>query len=261
MDLIVRVMGWFRANLGAIAWRLLVALLIVLAAVILARVLSSAVQRALHPGRAQALAPALRGLVRLCVIGAGIVTALDQIGINIATVLAGAGVAGLAVGFGAQTLVKDVIAGFFIIFDEVLKPGDLARVGDAYGVVEAVGLRGMQIRGSEGQLWFIPNGQVSVVANFSRGWTRAVVQVLISYEQDLRKALHALQQAGNDFAKMHADLVLEPPEAQGILAAGPDVGIRLVVKVKADDRSEIERKLRQVIKERFDAEGVKFKLG
>jgi small conductance mechanosensitive channel len=153
-----------------------------------------------------------------------------------------------------------MISGFFIIFDGILKPGDLAKVGDAHGVVEAVGLRDTQIRGSEGQLWFIPNGQVAVVANFNRGWTRAAVQVLISCDQDVHKALEALQQAGNDFVKMHADIVLEPPEAQGILAAGSDVGLRLVIKVNAADHSEIERKLRQVIKERFDAEGVKLKL-
>ena len=109
-------------------------------------------------------------------------TAFDHLGLDVKAMLAGVGVLGLAVGFGAQSLFKDVISGFFLIFDGVLKVGDVSRVGDVTGVVEDVGLRRTCVRSFDGQLFYVPNGQIATVGSYSRDWTRAVVEVGVAYE-------------------------------------------------------------------------------
>lgn len=235
-------------------------LLIILAAWIVGGLLARWAARALkrRPGRGATLASATATGIRVFVVGLGVVMGLDQIGVDVGTLLAGAGILGLAVGFGAQSLVKDVISGFFLIFDEALSEGDIADVGGgAVGVVESVGLRMTQVRSFSGQLWYVQNGEIRSVGNFSRTWTRAVVEVGLAYEQDVAKGLKTLQEVGDTWAKEHDDIVLEPPEAQGVLGLNSsDVGVRLVIKVKAPEHFAAERELRARVKAAFDAAGV-----
>ncbi|MFW6087854.1 MAG: mechanosensitive ion channel family protein, partial [Myxococcota bacterium] len=176
----------------------------------------------------------------------------------IKAVLAGAGVLGLAIGFGAQSLVKDIISGFFLIFDDALGEGDIANVGgEVTGVIESVGLRITKVRALDGQLWYIQNGEIQRVGNYSRTWTRALVTVGLAYEQDVAKGLRVLQEVGDTYAAENPDLVLEPPEAQGVLGLDDSsVGVRLVVKVTAGNHWAAERDLRKRVKEAFDAAGV-----
>lgn len=260
-------MGWVSKGLAylqahwiQISLHVAAALGILLAAAIIGGALGRWAEKRLRRrgGRTEALAGVTRSAVRSVVLVIGIITALDQIGVNVTTLLAGAGVLGLAVGFGAQSLVKDVISGFFLIFDGAIAEGDIADVGGgAVGVVESVGLRVTTIRAFNGQLWYVHNGQIATVGNLSREWTRAVVDVGLAYEQDTAKGLKVLKEVGDAWAAENEEIVLEPPEAQGLLGLNAsDVGVRLVVKVKAPNHAVAERELRQRIKAAFDAEGV-----
>ncbi len=250
---------WIRDHWFDVVLRLGVALLILLGAVILGRVLGSwACRTLLHrTHRTHTLARIARTAIFGAVVLVGAVMALDHLGVDVAALLAGAGIVGLAVGFGAQSLVKDVLTGFFLIYEGAIAEGDVAEVGEATGVVERVGLRVSHVRTFNGQLFYIPNGQISVVGNWSREWTRAVVEVGIAYEHDVGKALAVLQRVGEEWAREHSEIVLEAPEAQGVMGLNAsDVGARLVIKVKAPEHWAAERELRRRIKDAFDREGV-----
>jgi small conductance mechanosensitive channel len=251
--------SYIRDHWVDLALRIGVSLLMLVVAVVLGAILGRWACRALlnRSHRAHTLARIARTAVSGAVTVVGAVMALDHLGVDVAALLAGAGILGLAVGFGAQSLVKDVITGFFLIYEGAIAEGDLAQVGEVTGVVERVGLRVSQVRTFNGQLFYIPNGQISVVGNWSREWVRAVVEVGLAYEHDVGKALAVLQRVGDDWARENEDLVLEAPEAQGVLGLNAsDVGVRLVVKVKAPEHWASERALRRRVKDAFDAEGV-----
>jgi len=248
---------WVSKNGADLVERIAAAVLVLLATVIVAQLLAGWVRRAVTRARGATLAGAAATSTKAAIIVIGAMTAVDHLGLDVKALLAGVGVFGLAVGFGAQSLVKDVISGFFLILDGVLKVGDIAQVGDATGVVEEVGLRRTSVRAFDGQLFYVPNGQIAAVGSYSRGWTRAVVEVGVAYEQDVRRALAVLKQTGDEIAAEREEIVLEPPEAQGVMGFGAsDVTVRLVIKVKAAEHWALERELRQRIKAAFDAEGV-----
>lgn len=260
MELIRRIYSYVLDNAGVVATRLVLAVVMLAIAYALAVVLARGVFRSLKfRGRGETLAPMMSTLVKVLAIGAGAVMALDHVGVNVGTVLAGAGVIGLAVGFGAQTLVKDCISGFFLIFDHVIAVGDWVEFDGKQGLVERVGLRITQIRNEEGVLWYVPNGRIEIVGNHSREWIRAVAKVALAYEQDTAKGLEILQQVGNRWAREHQDVVLEPPVAQGIVEFNAsDLTVRLVAKIKPKGMRcyDVERDLRRMIKEAFDEAGV-----
>ncbi len=234
--------------------------LVLFAALIAARVLARWTERALRrqKGRSETLAGVARSAIRIAVIGFGLAMALDQIGVNIGALLAGAGIVGLAVGFGAQSLVKDVISGFFLIFDGAIAEGDIVDAGNGVsGVVEAVGLRMTRIRAFNGQLWFVQNGEIRSVGNMSREWMRAIVEVGLAYEQDVAEGMRVLKQVADEWAEEHADVVIEAPEVQGLLGLNAsDVGIRVVIKVVPPHSWTAERELRVRLKAAFDKAGV-----
>jgi small-conductance mechanosensitive channel len=248
---------WVSKNGTGLVERLTATVLVLLATLVIAAILSGWVRRVVTRARGETLAGAAATTAKAAVIILGGMTAADHMGLDVKALLAGVGVLGLAVGFGAQSLVKDVISGFFLILDGVLKVGDIAQVGEATGVIEEVGLRRTCVRAFDGQLFYVPNGQIAAVGSYSRGWTRAVVEVGVAYEQDVRRALSVLKQVGDEIAAEQDEIVLEPPEAQGVMSFGAsEVAVRLVVKVKAAEHWALERELRQRIKAAFDAEGV-----
>jgi len=246
----------------SLALRLLAALLILSVAYLLAGWLSRSAERItvlVRDGRVAGLAPLSRSVVKVGVLGAGAAMALDQLGVSIAALLAGAGVVGLAVGFGAQNFVKDCISGFFLILDGVIAEGDIVHVDGTDGTVEKVGLRMTHVRAFNGQLWYLPNGEIKRVGNWNRDWARVVVQVGLAYEQEVSRGLEALARIGKQWAEEHAELVLEPPEAQGVMGLnGSDVTVRLVIKIDNSTKQlwPAERELRKRVKEAFDREGI-----
>lgn len=205
--------------------------------------------------RAQTLLPLMLEVQRYIIYFVATVTILAQLGIDTGAILASVGVVGLALGFGAQNLVKDVISGFFLLFDGLIAVGDVVKINDATsGAVESVGLRNTQLRDFSGLLWIVPNGDLRQFGNFNRGWTRAVIPVDIAYESDIGRAREALDEVAQAWAAENSAKVLEPPEVQGLMAFGTSgITLRLVIKVKAMEHWGAERELRARIKQAFDA--------
>ncbi len=250
--------AYIHTHAPVFAGRFFVAALILIVGMVAGRVLSRAASNMLSRRKdTVTLAPVMGSLVKVMIIGATSITALAHIGIDVSTVLAGAGVLGLAVGFGAQTLVKDLLSGFFLIFDGVLSVGDAVKMDQVEGVVEAVGLRMTQVRAFNGRVWYVPNGSISVVGNSSRDWGRAVIDVGIGYQDDVSKAIKLLGEIGSEFAREKGPLVLEHPQAQGVLSLDDSsVKLRLVVKTVVSEQFNSEIELRRRVKERFEASGI-----
>ncbi|WP_412062981.1 mechanosensitive ion channel family protein [Rubrivirga sp. IMCC45206] len=202
----------------------------------------------------------LGSVARYVVWAITIVTVLAIIGFDIRALLAGAGIAGLAIGFGAQTLVKDVISGFFLLFDDTLGNGDLIRIGTDTGTVEYVGLRLIKVRKFDGELLMVPAGELRTFGNKSVGYARAIVEVGLSYEQDASVALGVLEEVAAEWAateEAQAVMVEEAPQVQAILALGDSaVTARIIVQVRPGEQFPAERALRQRIKARFDERGI-----
>lgn len=175
--------------------------------------------------------------------------ALTEAGVSAGAIVAGAGILGAGLGFGAQSLVKDLISGLFIVFEDQYGVGDSVDLGQAEGVVESVGLRVTQVRDLEGTLWFVRNGEIMRVGNQSQGWARAVIDVAIEYQTDVSKAQEALLKA----AKSIKGKALGEPEIWGInTMSGDEVVLRLVQKTKPEDKDAVARLLRQAVKDEFD---------
>ena len=206
------------------------------------------------------MASVLKSLTTWAIIVIVVLTVLDALGIPTAPLLASAGIVGVAVGFGAQSLVRDVISGVFMISEDQYGVGDVVDLGDASGVVEAVGLRITRVRDVDGTVWYIRNGEVLRVGNRSQGWARAVLDVGIAYGEDVTRAENLLLDVAKelkDDAQFGA-LVLEEPEMWGVESVSADgVVLRLVVKTQPLQQWAVARELRRRIKERFDVEGVR----
>lgn len=265
MSFIQEILEFASQNAAEWFWRLVAALATLLLAWFVMRVARSGLYRTLDRSestRVRTLRPLVQGLVTVIVVGTGVVLSLEQIGFDLTAVIAGAGVLGLAIGFGSQELVKDVIAGFFLIFDEVLETGDWVDVDTISGHVEQVGLRVTRIRSFDGKLWYVPNGQIKLVGNTNRQWMRAVVHVDLAYEQDVGRGLEQLLRVGEAWASEHPEIVLEPPEVHGLMDLGASgVRARLAVKVEPGTHWAAERELRIRVKAAFDQEGIEIPFG
>ncbi len=207
--------------------------------------------------RARTLGPLLTTTIRWVLLFVGFIIVLRELGVDVQALLVSAGVLGLAVSLGAQTLVRDFITGFFLLFEGLVAVGDTIEVGPHIGVVEAVGLRVTKIRMLNGSLRVFPNGQLTEFANHTREWARAVVEVGVPYDVDVKKALGVLQRVGGAWAA-ETGLALDVPQAQGIVRFGDgDVVLRLMAKVGPARRVDAELDLRRRIKEAFDREQIR----
>ena len=202
----------------------------------------------------------LGSVARYAIWTVTIVTVLSIVGFDVRALLAGAGIAGLAIGFGAQTLVKDVISGFFLLFDDTLGNGDLIRIGDDVGTVEYVGLRLIKVRKFDGELLMVPAGELRTFGNKSVGYARAIVPVGLSYEQDAGQALAVLEDVAREWAETEharAAMVEEAPQVQALMDLGDSaVTARVIVQVVPGEQFAAERDLRRLIKARFDERGI-----
>lgn len=200
----------------------------------------------------------LRSVLRYAVYFILIFVVLDNVtNKNIKGFLAGAGIIGVALGFGAQSLVRDVITGFFILFENQYAVGEYVTIGNLSGFVEEMELRVTKLRDWGGEVHFIPNGQVTTVTNFSRGSMRALVEISITYEEDIDRALAVLKRTAAEVAGELKDVLVEGPDVLGVVALGPsEVVVRTVAKTKPMEQWAVEREIRKRFKEAFDQAGI-----
>jgi small-conductance mechanosensitive channel len=217
-----------------------------------------------YPARAQrarTLGPLLTSAVRYMMAFLVVVVILQQIGIDVRALLVSAGVVGVAIGLGAQSLIRDVIMGFFILLENLVAVGDVIEVGQHTGVVESVGLRVTKIRKFSGELRIVPNGELTAFGHHTAGWARVVVEAAVDYEEDVDRALRVLGEVGKALAAAHPAMVLEPPTAEGILRFGQggqgEAVLRLHARVVALEKGPLEFEARRRVKEAFAAHAIR----
>lgn len=184
---------------------------------------------------------------------------LPLVGINMGPLLASAGVAGLAIGFGAQTLVKDVVTGFFILVENQYEVGDTIKIADRTGVVELMSLRRTILRDGDGSLHIVPNSSIAVVTNFTRDWTQVQMHVSVAYSEASDKITKLLQDIGTDLQRDPAfkDAIVGSPEVPGIeKISGQEVDYLMLVKTKPGQQYGVSRELRRRIKEAFQKNNI-----
>jgi len=212
---------------------------------------------AVRLARTRTLFPLAYSLIRYTIYFIAGVMVLRQLDVDPAPLLASAGVAGLAIGFGAQTLIRDSISGFFLLLDGLIQVGDVITVGPDTGVVEQIGLRTTQIRRFTGEVVTIPNGEIARFRNYNRGFMRALLVVGVGRGADLHQVAELLHEAASDWCRDHPGACTGPPEVHALLELNPQAQIvRLLVPVQPMAHWTAERELRLRVKERLEAEGV-----
>jgi small conductance mechanosensitive channel len=209
--------------------------------------------------RARTIGSVLRSTASIVVGSIAGILVLDALGINLAPFIASAGIVGVAVGFGAQSLVKDFLSGLFMLLEDQYGVGDVVDVGPATGTVEAVGLRVTKVRDADGTLWYVPNGSMVRVGNKTQGWATAVVEVDVDYFVDVDEARALLEEAA---ATVAADPVVGAylqgaPTVTGAEKLAADaVGLRLSVRTAPAMQWEVARHLRVAVRQVLEAAGV-----
>lgn len=209
--------------------------------------------------RAETIGSVLRSTVSAVVLVVAGSMVLSELGLDLGPVLASAGIVGVALGFGAQNVVKDVLTGVFLIGEDQFGVGDVVDLGEATGSVEAVGLRTTRLRSVDGTVWYVRNGEVLRVGNMSQGWSRALLDVPVAWGSDVPAVRALVKEVADVLWKdpEWEERVLEEPEVWGVEALSSDgVVIRLVVKTVPLQQWDVQRELRQRLKAAFDAAGV-----
>lgn len=209
--------------------------------------------------RAVTLAGIFKGVSKIVIVLVAGLTILGILGINTAPLIAGAGVAGLAISFGAQNLIRDFISGFFILLENQYRVGDVIRAAGVSGQVEDMNLRITVLRDLEGVAHFIPNGEIKVVSNLAKEWSRAVVNVGVAYKEDLDRVVSVLNTVGQELSKdpIFGPGILESPQVLGVENFGDSqVTLRIATKTRPLKQWETARELRKRIKAAFDREGI-----
>jgi small-conductance mechanosensitive channel len=208
--------------------------------------------------RAEAIGSVLRSLVTAFVFSIALLMVLDELSFKLGPLLASAGIVGLALGFGAQSLVKDLLGGLFMLLEDQYGVGDTVDLGEATGVVESVGLRITTIRDARGVLWYIRNGEIIRVGNKSQGWAMLMIDMPIGFA-DTEQATQVLREAA---ATVYADAELaehfvEPPEVLGVETVTVEGAvIRTIAKTTADGQYVVGRELRRRLTEALAAAGI-----
>lgn len=213
--------------------------------------------------RAEALGSVLRSISSATIFVVAVMLVLSELGINLAPLLASAGIAGLAIGFGAQNLVKDFIAGLFMLLEDQYGVGDNIDVGQASGTVESVGLRVTTIRDVQGILWYIRNGEIVRVGNKSQGWALVVIDVPVGFA-GVEEATEILQAAAARLAEDPdwSDDLIEAPEVLGVEQITVDGAVlRTTVKTTPEARWRVGREMRRRLTEALESGGIAAKLG
>jgi small conductance mechanosensitive channel len=210
--------------------------------------------------RTETLGTVLRSAVTALVFSVAFVMVLDELHIPIAPLLASAGVVGVALGFGAQALVKDFLSGIFMLFEDQYGVGDVIDTGEAIGEVEDVTLRVTRLRDGNGVVWYVRNGEIVRIGNRSQGWSTAIVDLPVAYTEDVERVQDvirgALQELDDD-PKWH-DRLVELPVVAGVeQITGSTITIRVIAKCEPNENLAVQREIRERVKAAFDAHGVK----
>ncbi len=211
--------------------------------------------------RLRTLLPILRNVIFIVLAAMAVLMALSSMGVEIGPLIAGAGVVGVAVGFGAQTLVRDVISGVFYLTDDAFRVGEYIQSGNFKGTVESFSLRSVKLRHHRGPLYTVPFGTLGAVQNMSRDWVIDKMQVGVTYDTDLDKAKKLIKQVGKDLAADPelAPNIIETLKMQGVEQFGDyAVQLRMKMMTKPGEQFVIRRKAFALIKKAFDANGIKF---
>lgn len=209
--------------------------------------------------RTEALGAVLRSTSSLVVYGVAAMMILAEFGVSLGPLLAGAGIAGVALGFGAQSLVKDFLSGMFMLLEDQFGIGDVIDVGDATGTVEEIRLRSTRLRDVEGTVWHIPNGEIRRIGNKSQQWARAVMDVEIAYDTDIDLAIRVIKEVADSVwrDRLEEATVLEEPEVWGVQGFGESaMKIRLVLTVEPGKQWNTARVVRRRLKSAFDEAGI-----
>lgn len=211
--------------------------------------------------RAGTIRAVLNSALAVVLLAVLVVMILDQAGLPVAPLIASAGIVGVAFGFGAQSLVKDLIAGLFMLIEDQYGVGDVVDLGPASGLVEEVGLRSTRLRALDGTVWYVPNGEIVRVGNMTRLWSRAFIEVRLSYDTDLDVARQALLDAVAAAREASEDVdkaILSEPEVPGIESFDYySVGIRLMIQVAPLKQWEVMRHVRLHMRRIFDERGIR----
>src|SRR4030066_922179 len=213
--------------------------------------------------RAHTLGNTLRHTLLIVISFIGLLMILGELGIQLGPLLATAGIGALAIGFGAQSLVKDVISGFFILLENQYRIGDVIEVAGVSGLVESVNLRKTVLRDLEGKVHTIPNGEVKTVSNLSKEWASSVMDIGISYRDDIDQIVDLLVQIGKEMEseEPYKSAILEPLQVLGVEKFDESqMVIRMMVKTAPLKQWDVGRELRRKIKKRFDEKGIQTSL-
>ncbi|WSL80814.1 mechanosensitive ion channel family protein [Kitasatospora sp. NBC_01266] len=212
--------------------------------------------------RSAAIGSVLSSVASFTILGTAALMVLSALGMDLAPLLASAGVAGVAIGFGARNLVTDFLSGVFMIMEDQYGVGDEIDTGVASGTVLEVGLRVTKLRGANGEIWYIRNGEVKRIANMSQGWSTATVDVQVGYREKLERVTELILRTAEDFAQEAPwdELLWEPVEVLGVESVAADtVVLRVQARTMPGKATLVTRGLRQRLKTAFDDAGIKLK--
>lgn len=222
--------------------------------------LTAVLMTARREQRAEALGQLMRSIVTFTIFGLGILVVLAQAGVNLTPILASAGVVGVALGFGAQTLVKDFLSGIFLVLEDQFGVGDVVDLGPAIGTVEEVTLRITRVRDLSGIVWYVRNGEILRVGNRSQGWTTAVVDVPVAFNEDLDRVRRIVDKVGTmmDGDPAYDGILFGMPTYAGVESVSGDaMFVRVIAKAAPDQQMTAARAIREQIKLGFDEAGIK----
>jgi small conductance mechanosensitive channel len=209
--------------------------------------------------RAETIGSVLRSSAALVVFTVAGAMILAELGFDLGPVIASAGIVGVAVGFGAQNLIKDFLNGMFMILEDQYGVGDVIDAGEATGTVEAVGLRTTRLRDVAGTVWHIRNGEIVRIGNKSQGWARAVLDIPVAWDSDVGEVRNVMKATADAMAAEEdwADKITEEPEVWGVEELGSSgLVVRLAVKTAPLEQWKVARELRERVKDAFDEAGI-----
>lgn len=196
---------------------------------------------------------------KFLIFAIGGMTIIKELGIDIGPILAGAGILGLAIGFGSQALVKDLVSGFFIIMENQIRVGDVVRIGDNAGLVERITLRTVILRDLDGVVHTIPNGEISTLSNMTYGWSRANLDFGVAYKEDIDKVMRVLDDLGQKMfeEEQYKNVILEKPTVLGLNSLDDSaVTVKMIIKTAPLKQWDVAREFRRRVKNEFDRLGI-----